>query len=346
MSEQKEELSAIETIIEDNEQEPVTLQALAKLDSGQGLERMNTAIDILTNVRRASIAITDPEDWLLFRRPDGRVTAYLSDDGCYRIEPIWRISVMPPGDADKFTFEEIKDAEDFAFVVSGNGYCKLTGASAIGVEGVRRSDEDFVREKKGIQKKIEVRKAAFANLHGGIVRKLTGLKNLALTELDSVWSAQGKNKSSAHCAQGRGFGGKSARYGSGEATTGETPKCPKCQGPMKLITPKPGASWSAFWGCGQGKDKCKGSIQDTDWQIQLAKRPLKEEAEQNTTEREPGDDPPAANGETLPQKKNRLLELLRSKDKLPESRRSELTKAITSAKKVEDLIDVEAALNE
>ena len=339
MSEQKEELSAIETIIEDNEQEPVTLQALAKLDSGQGLERMNTAIDILTNVRRASIAITDPEDWLLFRRPDGRVTAYLSDDGCYRIEPIWRISVMPPGDADKFTFEEIKDAEDFAFVVSGNGYCKLTGASAIGVEGVRRSDEDFVREKKGIQKKIEVRKAAFANLHGGIVRKLTGLKNLALTELDSVWSAQGKNKSSAHCAQGRGFGSASERAGIAKDEYGEAPICPKCQSKMRFFAGKDGRE--PFWGCGNYKTCGQKPI--TAKKQAQAPAPVSQEAASRESGDEPAEKP---NGETLPQKKNRLLETLRSKDKLPESRRSELTKAITSAKKVEDLIDVEAALNE
>jgi len=308
---------------------PVTLEALARLDKGTGLNIIEAGVEILTNLRRASIALTDPEDWLLFRRPDGRVTAYLSDDGCYRIDPIWMIDVLPPGGADRFEFEELKDGDDFAFVVKGNGYCKRTGASAIGVEGVRRSDEDFVREKKGIQKKVEVRKAAFANLHGGIVRKLTGLKNLALTELDSVWTSQGKNKTSANCAQGRGFGTQAERHGDlNKGDYGPTPSCPTCKKQMRLIAGRDGRE--PFWGCPDYKTCQQKPI--------TAKKVAQ-------AQREPGDDS-HSEGPSLGDEKNRLTELLRSKDKIPQSRRTELQSAITKAKKVEDLVDVEAAMQE
>ena len=40
--------------------------------------------------------------------------------------------------------------------------------------------------------------------------------------------------------------------------TKPVPFCPLCGAQMKLRRPKPGQSWSAFWGCNQFPD-CKGS---------------------------------------------------------------------------------------
>jgi hypothetical protein len=44
------------------------------------------------------------------------------------------------------------------------------------------------------------------------------------------------------------------------AKTEETPSCPKCGAPMRLITPRPGQKWKKFWGCTKYvSEGCKGS---------------------------------------------------------------------------------------
>ena len=43
------------------------------------------------------------------------------------------------------------------------------------------------------------------------------------------------------------------------------PICPKCSSPMRIIRPKPGSRWKAFWGCSQySVSGCKGSLPYTE----------------------------------------------------------------------------------
>jgi hypothetical protein len=332
----------------------MTVNALALKPGTQGLEALKTRTEIVRTLREHSIAMTDPQDWTLFKKPEsqgGLITAFLEDKGCQRIKPLWGIDVVPQGwpENSKFAVEKLDIGDEFLITVTGDSYCKLTDSWVRGVEGSRGSDEDFAKQQTGTRRLAHVRKAAFANLDGGCVRKQTGLSGVALQELVRAWKPLGKDWN--QCNKGRGFGGAEKNYGTGD--TGAEPKCPKCQGPMKLITPKPGASWSAFWGCKKGKDECKGSVQDADWQKVLAARKADApEAAQSTQEpagREPGDDSGSEHGtdkpEKLGEKKNRLGDLLKA-SKLPDARKQELRSAIIGAKTVEELIDVEAAITE
>src|SRR5262245_5651050 len=77
---------------------PLTLGDLEVL-KGEAIERIQTRDQILLTLRRASIRATMPEDWVLFRAPEGQVTGYLEDAGCMRVRPLWGIrifNVAPP----------------------------------------------------------------------------------------------------------------------------------------------------------------------------------------------------------------------------------------------------------
>ena len=69
---------------------PVTLQALAG-DHERGLAVIKSKHVILTQLRTASLQLTNPQDWVLFRDKDGNVTAYLQDRGCDRVRPMWGV---------------------------------------------------------------------------------------------------------------------------------------------------------------------------------------------------------------------------------------------------------------
>jgi hypothetical protein len=296
--------------------------------------------------------MTDPQDWTLFKKPEdqgGLITAFLDDSGCQRIAPLWGIDVTPEGNRDSFHVEQLNVGDDYLITISGDAFCHTTGATIRGIEGCRGSDEDFVKHVTGTRKLSYVRKAAFANLSGGCVRKITGLSSLPLSELERVWKPLGKNWQ--HCNKGRGFGAAEKRFGTGE--TGTEPKCPKCNGPMKLIKPKPGATWQAFWGCGQGKDKCKGSVQDADWQKAVAARKAAEPdteavaAPAEEAQREPGDAPAEPNGkppgddteQAIGKMKYRLQQRIAGKPW-----QKEILAMVLKAKTLDDLVDLETVI--
>src|SRR5262245_3250567 len=73
---------------------PLTIYHLAQLEVGKGGVNVVEAVDrILQTLRRAAIQQTMPDDWTLYKTPQGRVTGYLEDQGCKRITKLWRIEV-------------------------------------------------------------------------------------------------------------------------------------------------------------------------------------------------------------------------------------------------------------
>src|SRR5262245_24520021 len=58
---------------------PVTLNELAALRTEGALAVLEARTNVLEAARRKSIRLTHPEDWVLFKSPDDRITAYLQD---------------------------------------------------------------------------------------------------------------------------------------------------------------------------------------------------------------------------------------------------------------------------
>ena len=225
---------------------PVTLSELAAL-KGEALEVIESRVQIIETLRRAAIRATSPEDWLLFNSPEeqgGQVVCYLQDCGADRVRDLWGIEVFDVTKPEKIVGN---DPAVFHYLITGSGRCKLTRQVLEAVEGGRSSTDDFCRGKTGAELELAVRKAARANLDGGITRELAGMKSVPVGELAEAWV--GTKKSIDQCRRGRGFGTRDERVGgrSEKAPDLDPPVCPHCQ-TKGLYRPAKGDR-KAFYGC-------------------------------------------------------------------------------------------------
>ena len=257
---------------------PVTLNDIAAL-KGEAQEIIEARIQVLESLRRAAIRATHPEDWLLFKAKDNRVTGYLQDAGADRVRDLYGIEVF-----DISRPEKVMNLDgSFMYLITGSGRCRFTMQTLEGVEGGRSSTDDFCKDRKGVDLELTVRKAARANLDGNITRELAGLKSVPVEELETVW--KGTNKLTKNCHYGRGFGSGKERAGarvedeSGLADQ-QKPKCGLCG---KVMSFRPagktsqGKAYGAFWSCSDyevhkksGESQNNYSVSDEDWRKSLA----------------------------------------------------------------------------
>lgn len=273
---------------------PTTIEQLAA--SQDGIQIVERGIAIMKALRAASIALTFPHDWVLFKA-DERVTGYLQDSGCQRVKDLWGIEIL---DIEEFIRTEDPDTKDFSYSITGTGFSKRTSQTVERVTGTRYSYEDFIvrRNLKKLQVETEVKKAARANLDGTIVRELAGLKAVPAEELDEVWTRAGMNtyKTTKLSPKGRGFGSQAERQGAqvqqaDDLQPGEEPFCEDCQragktNKMKFVqggvSSRTGKPYSSFWSC-PVRDSNHKAIQHSDYMKQVHDR-----RDAKTSQREPG----------------------------------------------------------
>lgn len=230
-----------------------TVDELAQSESGVVI--VERGIAIIKTLRAASIALTYPHDWVLFKAED-RVTAYCQDAGCQRFSDLWGIEIY---DLGEWIHTKDEETGDFSWSIEGSGLSKRTGQVVVGIFGTRYSYEEFIVRRKlpKLQISTEVKKAARANLHGSIVRELAGMKQVPMEELDQVWATAGMGayKTTKLSPRGRGFGtgneragGASADKNGGLAPT-DIPMCDFCEPPVRLVYREKGNP--PFWGCPQ-----------------------------------------------------------------------------------------------
>ncbi len=161
---------------------PRTLSALAASDVQQ-------AAAAAVEMQRASIALTFPEDWVMFRAKDGAEVCFLEDVGCARVRPLWGISFDSVDYRRDFIEHELDDGHLF-IEATARATSALTGEEAVEI-GSRSSDGFFgsawaASESKPVERervKSNIRKAALANARGRIIRTLTGLGQVPVKEL-------------------------------------------------------------------------------------------------------------------------------------------------------------------
>lgn len=255
--------------------------------------------DIVDAAIRASIRTTQPEDYVLFRdKNTGRVTAYLQESGCRRIQALWGVDVLPPKGEKTFQYEKVELGPDFAYQVVGDSYCKLTDTWIRGVEGMRCSTENFISQvKEPLLKDIRVRQAAKASLDGNCIRRHSGMQNIPEQFLNEVW--KGSGKSSARCSKGKGFGTSDERRGAQETNHDRpdvpAPICDDCQVEMEYHAAGKSrdgkSSWEAFYRCPKfqwdnATRKANGHsrMKAADWEKTQAQRSAVQEPDQTGTE--------------------------------------------------------------
>jgi hypothetical protein len=228
---------------------PVTLSDLAAL-RGAAIEVLDARVLILETARKRAIRMTHPEDWVLFKSPDERVTAYLQDAGCDRVRDILGVEIFGLSVPEKIPSA---DGGSFTYIIRGDGRSRLTLQVVEAMEGGRSSGDDFCKGKTGADLELTVRKAARANLDGNITRELTGLKSIPIAELMGAWL--GTTKSVEHCRKGRGFGTQNERHGGTRESDPdvEAPTCPHCppvNGQAVRLKYRPAkGDRKAFYGC-------------------------------------------------------------------------------------------------
>jgi hypothetical protein len=206
---------------------PATLSEIAAL-GGEGVKIVKARVQILETLKAASISMTHPEDWLLFKDKDGNIKCYLMDAGCDRISALWGIEIFNISDPVKIVAED----KSFCYVVVGDGRCAITGQVVEKIEGMRASTDDIAKTLKGAKQEYVVRKSARANLDGSVLRELSGFKNVPLSVLEET--IPGKNWRDRG-TKGKGFGSSGERQMERETDvdlSSPAPKCPKCGGDM------------------------------------------------------------------------------------------------------------------
>ena len=191
---------------------PVDLGELAAL-RGEAHEIVEARVQILETLRKASIRATHPEDWVLFKaraEDGGQIVGFLEDAGTDRVRALWGIRIFNITKAEKIVGN---DPTDFMYVITGDGECAITHEIVEQMEGGRSSKDDFCKDKHGAALDMAVRKAARANLDGGITRELAGMKSVPVQELEAAWI--GTSKTIDRCRKGRGFGTHDERLGGG-----------------------------------------------------------------------------------------------------------------------------------
>lgn len=243
---------------------PANLNEIAA--SGQAECIIASRVQIVKTLRKESIRMTRPEDWVLFKDPNtGREIGYLQDTGCQRIAPLWGIETTP---ISQSRIPEISSNPDdeFAWETMVDGYCNVTQRNFKGVVGTRYSTEKYAEQSAaGIRREVAVRKASRANADGTVTRKASGLNAVPIGDLMDAWDDPKRDKMIPRCALGRGYGSQAERQGgqmqqSSEVKAGEEPFCDQCNPPKKMkfvkggVSSRTGNPYGAFWSCTANKD--------------------------------------------------------------------------------------------
>lgn len=192
----------------------LTLANLAE-KTDRALAIVQARTQILEKVRAASIVMTQPENWTLFKDPEGREKAHLGADGAYAIMDLWGVEVFNlRGPDDRRVAEPVLIKEPdgtWTAVIIGDGRARFTNRTVEGLAARANSKEEFVGRNTGaafISEAVmlsDLKATARTRLDSKFVRVLTGTANVPVEILKS------HGLKTELCTKGKGYGSSAAR---------------------------------------------------------------------------------------------------------------------------------------
>ena len=182
--------------------------------------------DLIATCYLIAIGRTRPADWVLFKLPDGTVTAMLTASGAELVAEVYGVQVenLRPIDHNGIFKPERIDSPGGAYALRGvcDAWSGVNGRRAFNLEAVRRSDEDFTgrsvdadgklthdKEKKTGALDSDLRASVLTLLRTKAVRVLCGMTRVPASDLEAAW--KDSNKKLDQCRKGHGFGTSSSR---------------------------------------------------------------------------------------------------------------------------------------
>lgn len=159
------------------------LERWVESDPKAAIERIEIMVRTLEQLRQASIKATYPSDWIIHTSTDHegviiKQVGYLQDSGAERAGKVWGIEVGNPA----IEREDFPDGT-YTYHMIAEAWSKVTGERLDYAEGSRWSGDGFFQRGGEKVDPTDVRKAAYANLHGRAVRALSGLNGVPLDML-------------------------------------------------------------------------------------------------------------------------------------------------------------------
>lgn len=154
-------------------------------DPAKGVENLEAYNTLIQALRKFSIRLTYPSDWVLHvvRNEDRTIkVGFLQDVGCERADDPWGIEYLS---RPKDSLETLPDGT-YVWTWVADAFCRRTGQTYLGAQGSRWSGDTFFRRLKdraGYLNPLHVKESASRNLHGRIVRTLAGLSAVPEEEL-------------------------------------------------------------------------------------------------------------------------------------------------------------------
>lgn len=179
-----------------------------------------------------AIGRTRPQDWILFKDPQGNVHAMLAASGAQLVAEVYGVrlsNVRPRDDRGLFDPERVEYTPGvFGFRGACDAYSRINGREQM-IEMTRRSDEDFTgrtvdgdgrfthdKDKRAGAFEGDLRSSVLTGLLTKAVRILCGMTRVPVSDLERAWGNSGKKVE--QCRKGHGFG-TSADRNAGAVTT-------------------------------------------------------------------------------------------------------------------------------
>lgn len=181
-------------------------------------EQIQRRAEVLALLRRLSIQMTEPEDWVLHQDRDGNQIANPTANAVRKFAPLWQIqirNVRPLDQAGRFAPDRITNAN------GAQGYrawcdatSEITNMALEAIEASRYEDEDFIGrtgpKDEDPTHDGDLRLCVYTLLANKAGKIFSGLAAVSPSVLLSAWENT-QQKTLSRCRKGHGFGSSASR---------------------------------------------------------------------------------------------------------------------------------------